>query len=122
MLFRSVPEEGLATIYFDFNLFVPQREYREMYENIVQSLQNHPNMKFLIEGYADDQGNSFLNMELSEKRAQYIYDRLVDRGVDPNSLKIKGFGNSNPAVPNASTQEEFQLNRRVVIRVDLSTN
>ena len=119
---RTKPQEGFATFYFDFNLFVPKREYREMYEDIAILLKSHPNTKFVIEGYADDQGNSYFNMELSEKRAEYIYDRLVDRGVDYNYLKIKGFGDSKPYIPNASTEEEYQLNRRVVIRVDLSTN
>ena len=116
------PQEGLATFYYDFNLFVPQRIYREMYENIALLLKNQPNAKFVIEGYADDQGNTVFNIELSEKRAQYIYDRLVDRGVDPATLTIKGFGNSQPAVPNASTEKEYQLNRRVIIRVNLNTN
>ena len=119
---RTKPQEGFGTFYFDFNLFVPQREYREMYENVAILLRSHPNTKFVIEGHADDQGNSDFNMELSEKRALYIYDRLVDRGVDSNYLKIRGFGDTKPYIPNASNEEEYQLNRRVVIRVDLSTN
>ncbi len=116
------PQEGFGTFYYDFNLFVPQREYREMYENVAILLKSNPNTKYVIEGFADDQGSSFFNQELSEKRAQYIYDRLVDRGVDPAMLRIEGFGDKKPAIPNASTEEEYQLNRRVVIRVDLRIN
>ena len=115
------PKEGFATFYYDFNLFVPLREYREMYENVAILLKSNPNTRYVIEGYADDQGNALFNLDLSEKRAKYIYDRLVDRGVDPAHLSIKGFGDSKPVVPKASTEDEYQLNRRVVIRVDLST-
>ncbi|MDR1172408.1 MAG: OmpA family protein [Bacteroidales bacterium] len=113
------PQEGIGTFYYDFNLFVPQREYREMYENIAGLMKSSPTVKYVIEGYADDRGNTPFNRELSEKRAQYIYDRLVDRGVNPAMLRIEGFGDGKPAVPNASTEEEYRLNRRVVIRVDL---
>jgi outer membrane protein OmpA-like peptidoglycan-associated protein len=113
------PQEGVATFYYDFNLFVPQREYRQMYETVATLMKNHPNTKYVIEGFADDQGNEQFNREMSEKRAQYLRDRLVDRGVNPAMLRVEGFGDQKPAVPNASTEEEYRLNRRVVIRVDL---
>ena len=112
------PSEGVATFYFDFNRFIPQREYREMYESVASLLKRSPKMKFVIEGHADEQGDAVFNQELSVKRAQYIYNRLVDRGVDPASLRIEGFGDRKPVIRNATTHEEYQLNRRVVIRED----
>ena len=117
----SVQKEDLAVFYFDFNLFVPQPKYRNMYEMVAEMIRAKPaGTKFVIEGHTDERGNMRYNRELSEKRARYIYDRLVDRGVDPAYLRIESFGDSNPAVRNASVEEEYQLNRRVVIHIDFS--
>ncbi|MDR2038334.1 MAG: OmpA family protein [Bacteroidales bacterium] len=107
----------VAVIYFDFDRFVPQREYRNKYKEIVALMKAYPNAEFEISGYADSRGGPEFNQELSEKRADYVAKRLVDRGIKQNSLVIKGYGNTRPAIRNAITEEEFQKNRRVEIRV-----
>ncbi len=114
--------DNFAVIYFDFNRFVPQREYRQQYDEIAAQMKAYPNATFEIAGYADPRGGREFNSELSDKRAEYIAKRLVDRGVPKSNLIIKGYGFTDPAEPNASTEEEFQKNRRVEIRIIKTTN
>lgn len=115
----SIRPDGntIAIIYFDFDRFVPQREYRNQYDDIAAHMKSYPNAVFEIAGYADTRGGTSFNRELSDKRAKYIAKRLTDRGVNKENIVVKGYGYSNPAVPNANTEEEFRKNRRVEIRM-----
>jgi outer membrane protein OmpA-like peptidoglycan-associated protein/tetratricopeptide (TPR) repeat protein len=110
------PKNTVAIIYFDFDRFVPQRKYRQ-YDEIVAQMKKYPNAVFEIAGYADTRGGTSFNRELSDKRARYIAKRLMDRGINGNNLVIKAYGFDDPAVPNASTESEYQLNRRVEIKI-----
>lgn len=53
------------------------------------------NRVFTITGYADEQtGSSEHNMELSKKRAESVYNALIDLGVDSNKLKVEYKGDT----------------------------
>ncbi len=112
---------NIATVYFDFNKFVPQREFRTMYDEIVAQMKSYPNAIFEIAGYTDPRGGKEFNSELSDKRAEYIAKRLIIRGVNKANIVVKGYGFNNPAAPDATTEAEFQKNRRVEIRI-IKTN
>ncbi len=113
---------NIAVIYFDFNRFVPQREYRDQYSEIAAQMKAYPNATFEIAGYTDPRGGREFNTELSDKRAEYIAKRLIDRGIPKSNLVVKGYGFQDPAAPNATNEEEFQLNRRVEIRIIKTSN
>ncbi|MDR1672317.1 MAG: OmpA family protein [Bacteroidales bacterium] len=114
-----VPPKGevIATIYFDFDKFIPQTQYRKQYEQIVALMKAYPSATFEIAGYADTRGGTSFNKELSDKRAQYIAKRLMDRGISKEQIVPKGYGFSKPAVPGAVTETDYAKNRRVEIRV-----
>ncbi len=69
-----------------------------------------------VAGHTDSIGDETYNQQLSERRAQAVADYLVGRGIDRNRLKVVGFGESRPKVPN-TTPENRQQNRRVVLSV-----
>ncbi|MEE0888598.1 MAG: OmpA family protein [Bacteroidales bacterium] len=53
------------------------------------------NRVFTITGYADEQtGTSEHNMELSKRRAEAVYNALIDLGVDSNKLKVEYKGDT----------------------------
>jgi outer membrane protein OmpA-like peptidoglycan-associated protein len=68
----------------------------------------------LIEGHTDSIGTEAYNLALSDRRAKAVFDYLTSRGVSPDRLKSKGFGESQPVAPN-DTAEGRQLNRRVML-------
>lgn len=65
-----------------------------------------------IEGHTDSQGTASLNQTLSIKRADSIRKYLVNKGIDPSSMEIAGYGSSKPVASN-DTKEGRALNRRV---------
>lgn len=75
-------------------------------------LKNHPNLKFKINGYTDNDGNADLNMKLSQKRANAVKKQLIDMGIDVDRLTTKGFGEEDPIDTN-TTPEGKANNRRV---------
>lgn len=59
-------------------------------KEIATKIKAYPKSKFLVTGYADKQtGTPAYNEQLSKKRAEVIYNTLVNKyGVDPNQLII----------------------------------
>lgn len=64
-----------------------------------------------IQGHTDDVGNNANNVNLSERRARAVYERLIAHGVNKSKLTYKGYGNSVPIATNSNESGRF-LNRR----------
>jgi outer membrane protein OmpA-like peptidoglycan-associated protein len=79
---------------------------------IVKLLNEHPDLKFSIEGHTDSDGDESFNQKLSEDRAAAVKTMLVELGIDQSCLETKGWGESKPISGN-STPEEKANNRRV---------
>jgi OOP family OmpA-OmpF porin len=70
-------------------------------------------MSVAIEGHADSTGPDAYNQKLSERRAKAVMAYLVNTvGIDPSRLTAVGYGESRPAYPN-DTPENQAKNRRV---------
>ena len=53
----------------------------------------NPDKKYKIAGYCDSAtGSAKWNKELSEKRAQAVYDALVNEGVSEKQMELIGYG------------------------------
>ena len=65
-----------------------------------------------VAGYADKKtGSAKYNQQLSEKRAQAVYDLLVEYGVAADKLEVKGYGGVEPMFDNNDT-----LSRCVIVK------
>jgi OOP family OmpA-OmpF porin len=69
-------------------------------------------VRILIGGHTDSRGARDANLALSEQRAAAVRDALVQRGVPPAQLAIKGHGDSRPIATNATDEGRFR-NRRI---------
>jgi len=74
-----------------------------------------------IDGYCNSPGPPLKTSDplyiLSEKRARFIYDRLVEKGFDTSRVIYKGKGNANPRNAHPTTRDEMDKNMRVEIQV-----
>ena len=103
-------------IYFDQGSDVIKPESGPTLQQIAQLLSDHPNLKIIIEGHTDNQGDAEENQKLSEVRAAAVKQKVVDAfGADGSRIETVGFGSSKPAVPNKSATSMAQ-NRRVTLR------
>ena len=79
---------------------------------IVNLMQQNPDLKLRVEGHTDSQGVPLANQMLSEKRAQAVVAWLTAHGVAAARLSAKGFGQDKPVADN-STEDGRAKNRRV---------
>jgi outer membrane protein OmpA-like peptidoglycan-associated protein len=68
--------------------------------------------KVLVEGHTDNKGNPEKNQDLSQRRADSVKAWLIQLGVEAERLDTRGFGDTRPLVPNA-TSKGRAANRRV---------
>lgn len=92
---------------------LPQSE--PVLEQALRMLRENPQVTVEIGGHTDSTGNARRNQRLSERRAQAVYQWLVDRGLDRNRLSTRGYGPSEPIETNA-TPEGRARNRRIEFR------
>jgi outer membrane protein OmpA-like peptidoglycan-associated protein len=83
-------------------------------QKLVEVLQQNPQRKVLIEGFADSTGDAAYNQGLSERRAGAVRTALLDMGVARERIDMRGYGESFPVAGNDSAASR-QLNRRVEI-------
>ena len=70
----------------------------------------------VVTGHADRTGDACYNEGLSQRRAWYVYDLLVARGIDPAMLRVDYYGEQRP-VKKGSQQSALASNRRVTIEL-----
>lgn len=85
-------------------------------DQVISVLKNNAHIKIEIAAHTDDIGEDAPNLTLSNARAKSVLDYMTSKGIKSNRLISKGYGESDPAVPN-STSANRALNRRVEFRI-----
>lgn len=101
-----------AGVLFDFDKADLRAEAEGALDSLVLFLKKYPTTEIGILGHTDNQGSDEYNLDLSERRARAVFDALVSKGIPPERLRSKGFGESRPVAGN-ETEDERQKNRRV---------
>ena len=78
-----------------------------------QWLQQYPQWKVKLQGFADDPGSPTQQSDLSQKRAEAVRDYLAARGVAAERMKAKGYGRDRLVGTCADIECKAQ-NRRVI--------
>lgn len=95
-------------LFFGYSRWKPQST--AALERTARWLSENPGISVVIEGHADPAGDPDANMALSQKRAEWVRDYLVNAGIDASRLDVTAFGSSR--LKYASTDGR---NRRVSI-------
>jgi len=105
----------LYSVFFktDKAKLLPQGE--QQITEFVDLIQEYDDSRsILVEGHTDNRGRKAYNQRLSKRRAETVQNALITKGIEPNRLIIKGFGEKEPLTTNA-TKNGRQQNRRVEI-------
>lgn len=99
-------------IKFDVNKATIKPESMGTINYVVKMMQEHPELKFSVEGHTDSDGDDASNLKLSEARAKAVMDQMVKLGIESSRLSSKGHGESKPLAGNDTSEGKAQ-NRRV---------
>lgn len=86
-------------------------------DKIVEFLKDNPTITIELSSHTDSRGDDVYNMKLSQKRAESSKTYVVSKGVKPERITSKGYGESKPLIPDAATEEDFQKNRRTEFKI-----
>ncbi len=89
---------------------------RSVLDQVIAILRKYPDMKIEIGGHTDSDGTRARNLKLSQRRAEAVKAYLVKKGIAPERLVARGYGESRPLVKN-DTPAHKQRNRRVEFHV-----
>lgn len=96
-------------------------DYKKVLSDVAKKLRSNSDLKLEVSSHTDAIGESDVNMELSEKRANEIVSYLVGKGVSADRLKAIGYGETqimNRCVDGVTdcSEEELRANRRTELR------
>ncbi|HZK62289.1 MAG TPA: OmpA family protein, partial [Anaerovoracaceae bacterium] len=99
----------LPNILYDFGKWDLRPESMVSLDKLVETLFDNPNVVIELMSHTDSRDTEEYNQELSQKRAQVVVQYLIDKGIEPERLLAKGYGESSPKVVDAliSSQAPF---------------
>ena len=106
----------LKNLKFDSNKATLQKGAEGEIERIFQFLLENSSYVVEIQGHTDSSGNNKANLVLSQKRANRVRDALIEKGIDKDRIKAKGYGETLSIADN-NTKEGRRKNRRVELKV-----
>jgi OmpA-OmpF porin, OOP family len=84
---------------------------------VAKVLLENPSLKLNIAAHADNAGLPERNMMWSERRAKTVADYFISKGITPDRITYKGYGDTKPIADN-KTATGRALNRRVEMNVE----
>ncbi len=90
----------------------------EVLNQVLKFMQDYPNQKVNILAHTDDVGKDEYNQGLSDRRAAAAKAYLISKGISETRLTAKGFGETQPTVPNLMDGKPDKNNRALNRRVE----
>ncbi|HBS88785.1 MAG: hypothetical protein A2W91_04075 [Bacteroidetes bacterium GWF2_38_335] len=112
---NSAGDFTVNEILFDFDKHMTAG-YTADLDNLAKYMLANSMAVIELDGHADQQGDAGYNMQLSLKRANFIKDYLVNKGVNTNNIITKSFGETTPISIDLNPQTR-KYNRRVEIKI-----
>jgi peptidoglycan-associated lipoprotein len=107
----------LENIYYDLDRYEIRDDAALELDKLVTVLQDNPEIKIELSSHTDDRQTDQYNLKLSERRAQSAVDYIASQGIEKDRLTARGYGESKLIIPNATTEEQHQVNRRTEFKI-----
>ena len=103
---------GLKEVVFDRNVYDKCVNPAAL-DDDARWLKEHPNVYFYIDGYASKRGGQDYNLIISQRRADWVKQSLIHRGVSEDRIKLSvGWGDLYPTC--LEDTEECRAKNKVV--------
>lgn len=112
----------LNNLYFVGNQPVLLEKSKPELPKILRFMESNPQMKIEIAGHVNlpntpPVSTKTSHFRLSEDRAFVVYNYLSENGIADDRISYKGYGNWEMRYPNAVSETDQALNRRVELKV-----
>ena len=102
----------LNNVFFDFDKYFLRPESFLELDRVVKLLNENPAIEIEMSAHTDAKGSDEYNYTLSDNRARSVTEYILSKGISPNRIRSKGYGETKPVATN-ETDDGRQLNRRV---------
>lgn len=113
-------EITLDNIYYNYNEWDIRSDAEPTLKDLATVLEQNPSIKIQLSSHTDCRGKNNYNEDLSQKRAQSAVNYLISKGIPPDRLVAKGYGENALAIDcvcTRCTEEEHQANRRTTFKI-----
>ena len=114
------PDSLLAqrSIYYMFDSFEIQAEYKPILEAHSKFLVDNPNFRVRIEGNCDDRGSREYNLALGQSRAEQIRKSMLLLGVSVDQIEVVSFGAERPVAYGFDEASRAKNRRSDLVYID----
>ncbi len=119
-------EIKMPQVLYEFGKATLTDQARDSLNWLYQTLIDNPTLVIELSAHTDSRGSDAFNLNLSQKRAKSCVDYLLTKGIHPQRMQPKGYGetrliHSDAEINALPTEEEreamHQVNRRTVFSV-----
>lgn len=86
----------LPDILYDLAKWDLKPQYQDSLQGLIRTLDENETLVIELASHTDSRGTDESNDVLSQKRAESVVNYLIDRGIDPDRLVAKGYGERVP--------------------------
>ena len=100
----------LPDILYDLAKWDLKPQYQDSLQGLIKTLDENETIIIELASHTDSRGTDESNDILSQKRAESVVNYLIDRGIDPDRLVAKGYGERVPRrLAKDVTKDGFQF-------------
>lgn len=104
---------GMQNILFDYDKAELRPDQMTQLQSDATWLKQHPAVRVIVEGHADERGNQEYNLALGVRRANSVVEYFVAQGVNESRIRTISYGKERPVCREESPDEAcHQQNRR----------
>jgi outer membrane protein OmpA-like peptidoglycan-associated protein len=105
----------IPAVYFDSESSEVPNRYRRTLEELSKTVKAVDAFRVTVFGYSDVRGPREYNERLSRERAQNVASLLIEHGLQPSKVTVRGLGQRDAIDTDVSAQ--LQLERRAIVTV-----
>lgn len=103
---------SLNNIFFELGKSELDKKSTDELKRLTRFLKKKINIEILLVGFTDEIGTEDDNLVLSKKRAESVYNYLIDNGIDKNRLSYEGKGELK-----SNKNVKLEMNRKVEFKI-----
>ena len=107
----SLFTQNVQPIFFDYENADIRPDQASRLRADASWLKEHPGIKFVIEGHADERGSEEYNLGLGDRRATTVKNFLINQGIPGTNVTTVSYGEERP-VCREMNEECYGRNRR----------